>query len=68
MKFIFKLKLDMTFGFNKSITLPKTESSNVNEQVDGYKKRRLMTIFLASIALVKLLTIVLKIFYIWLTI
>lgn len=56
----------MTFGFNKSMTLPKTESSNVNEQVDGNKKRRLMTMFLASIPLVKLLTIALKIFYAWL--
>lgn len=67
MKFNFKMKLNMTFGFNKSMALPKTESSNAHEQVDGNKKRWLMTALAASIALVNLLTISLKLFYVWLT-
>lgn len=56
----------MTFGFNKSTALPKTELSNVSEQVDGNKKRWLMTALVASIPLVKLLTIALKLLYVWL--
>lgn len=67
MKFNFKLKLNMTFGFKKGMTLPKTESSNAHEQVDGNNKSNLMTALVASIALVNFLTAVMKFLHAWLT-
>lgn len=66
MKVNFKLKFNMAFSFKKSMTLPKTESSNAHEQIDGNSKSTLMTALVASIALVKFLTVVLSIYHAWL--